>query len=102
MSARSTRTPRPSRNSSERGQGWPELRGRSDGAPLDEATLEANDSQYLERHLRSVVERIEQDSRVELAAIGIPGPRPLVAQSSPGSSESLPTGYRDAADVDSR
>jgi cobaltochelatase CobT len=43
----------------------------SDGAPLDEATVEANDSAYLERHLHDVVESIESQSSVELAAIGI-------------------------------
>jgi cobaltochelatase CobT len=43
----------------------------SDGAPLDVATLEANDSHYLERHLHAVIERIERNSSVKLAAIGI-------------------------------
>jgi cobaltochelatase CobT len=43
----------------------------SDGAPLDEATLEANDRGYLERHLQAVVHWIENNSPVELAAIGI-------------------------------
>jgi len=43
----------------------------SDGAPLDDATLEANDSGYLERHLRSVIEAIERRAAVELVAIGI-------------------------------
>ena len=43
----------------------------SDGAPMDDATLEANDAGYLDRHLRTVIERIEQDGSVELAAIGI-------------------------------
>jgi cobaltochelatase CobT len=43
----------------------------SDGAPLDEATLEANDTAYLERHLRSVIDAIQAESRVALAAIGI-------------------------------
>lgn len=43
----------------------------SDGAPLDEATAEANDAQYLERHLQKVIEDIEQRSSVELAAVGI-------------------------------
>jgi cobaltochelatase CobT len=43
----------------------------SDGAPLDDATLDANDPQYLERHLHEVIATIEQRSPVELVAIGI-------------------------------
>ena len=43
----------------------------SDGAPLDEATVEANDTQYLERHLQTVIEWIQTRSAVELAAVGI-------------------------------
>jgi cobaltochelatase CobT len=43
----------------------------SDGAPMDEATLSANDPGYLDRHLRSVIRTIEDDSPVELIAIGI-------------------------------
>jgi len=43
----------------------------SDGAPLDEASAEANGAHYLERHLQSVIEDIEQRSSVELGAIGI-------------------------------
>jgi cobaltochelatase CobT len=43
----------------------------SDGAPFDEATLDANDSGYLGRHLRSVVRRIEAGAEVQIAAIGI-------------------------------
>jgi cobaltochelatase CobT len=43
----------------------------SDGAPLDEATVEANDAAYLDRHLHDVIDRIERQSSVELAAIGI-------------------------------
>lgn len=43
----------------------------SDGAPLDDATLEANDVGYLDRHLREVIAWIERDAQVELAAIGI-------------------------------
>jgi cobaltochelatase CobT len=43
----------------------------SDGAPLDDATLDANDPQYLERHLHAAIESIEQHSPVELVAIGI-------------------------------
>jgi cobaltochelatase CobT len=43
----------------------------SDGAPLDDATLEANDAGYLERHLRSVIDAMTRRGAVELAAIGI-------------------------------
>ena len=43
----------------------------SDGAPLDDATLAANDPGYLDRHLRAVIGRIETRSPVELLAIGI-------------------------------
>ncbi len=42
----------------------------SDGAPRDESTLAANDPGYLDRHLRSVIGRIEA-SPVHLIAIGI-------------------------------
>ncbi|MEI6985997.1 MAG: cobaltochelatase subunit CobT [Rhodospirillaceae bacterium] len=43
----------------------------SDGAPVDDATLSVNPSNYLERHLRRVIEEIENRSPVELLAIGI-------------------------------
>jgi cobaltochelatase CobT len=43
----------------------------SDGAPRDDATLEANDAGYLERHLHTVIDGIEARAEVELAAIGI-------------------------------
>jgi cobaltochelatase CobT len=43
----------------------------SDGAPLDDATVEANDAGYLDRHLKTVIEAIERKSSVELAGIGI-------------------------------
>jgi cobaltochelatase CobT len=43
----------------------------SDGAPLDEASAEANDAKYLERHLQQVIQDIERCSSVELAAVGI-------------------------------
>ena len=43
----------------------------SDGAPVDDSTLSVNPGNYLERHLRDVIEYIEQRSSVELAAIGI-------------------------------
>ncbi len=43
----------------------------SDGAPVDDATLSANPGNYLERHLRDVIDHIETNSDVELTAIGI-------------------------------
>ena len=43
----------------------------SDGAPVDDATLSVNASTYLEQHLRTVIEWIENRSTVELMAIGI-------------------------------
>ena len=43
----------------------------SDGAPVDDSTLSVNPGNYLERHLRAVIELIEQRSPVELLAIGI-------------------------------
>jgi cobaltochelatase CobT len=43
----------------------------SDGTPMDEATLAANGYEYLDQHLKSVVEGIERSSPVTLAAIGI-------------------------------
>jgi cobaltochelatase CobT len=42
----------------------------SDGAPLDEATLAANDAEYLDRHLHAVIRRTQATS-IELIAIGI-------------------------------
>jgi cobaltochelatase CobT len=43
----------------------------SDGAPVDDSTLSVNPGNYLERHLREVIEEIERFSPVELLAIGI-------------------------------
>jgi cobaltochelatase CobT len=43
----------------------------SDGAPVDDSTLSSNSGNYLEQHLRQVIEWIEQRSPVELLAIGI-------------------------------
>ena len=43
----------------------------SDGAPVDNSTLSVNPGNYLERHLRWVIEEVEQRSPVELIAIGI-------------------------------
>ena len=43
----------------------------SDGAPVDDSTLSVNPGNYLERHLRYIIEEIETRSPVELIAIGI-------------------------------
>ena len=43
----------------------------SDGAPVDDSTLSVNPGNYLERHLRSAIDMIENRSPVELIAIGI-------------------------------
>jgi cobaltochelatase CobT len=43
----------------------------SDGAPVDDSTLSVNAGNYLERHLRDVIEAIETRSPIEVIAIGI-------------------------------
>jgi cobaltochelatase CobT len=43
----------------------------SDGAPVDDSTLSVNAGNYLEKHLRYIIEEIETRSPVELIAIGI-------------------------------
>jgi cobaltochelatase CobT len=43
----------------------------SDGAPVDDSTLSVNPGNYLEKHLRWVIDEIESRSPVELIAIGI-------------------------------
>ena len=43
----------------------------SDGAPVDDATLSVNPGNYLERHLRDVINFIETRSPIEITAIGI-------------------------------
>jgi cobaltochelatase CobT len=43
----------------------------SDGAPVDDSTLSVNSGNYLEQHLRQVIDEIETRSPVELIAIGI-------------------------------
>jgi cobaltochelatase CobT len=43
----------------------------SDGAPVDDSTASANGGNYLEKHLRQVIDWIEKRSPVELIAIGI-------------------------------
>ena len=43
----------------------------SDGAPVDDSTLSINAGDYLERHLRQVITKLETQSSIELTAIGI-------------------------------
>jgi cobaltochelatase CobT len=43
----------------------------SDGAPVDDSTLSANQGNYLEEHLRRVIRFIEDRTQVQLLAIGI-------------------------------
>jgi len=43
----------------------------SDGAPVDDATLSVNPGNYLERHLRDVINHIQNETPIELTAIGI-------------------------------
>jgi cobaltochelatase CobT len=44
----------------------------SDGAPVDQTTLEENkDRAVLDRHLRDIIAQIESSSSIELAAIGV-------------------------------
>ena len=45
--------------------------GVSDGAPVDDSTLSVNSGNYLETHLRQVIDWIENRSPVQLVAIGI-------------------------------
>ena len=43
----------------------------SDGAPVDDSTLSTNTSDYLENNLKQIVKWIENNSSIELLAIGI-------------------------------
>ena len=43
----------------------------SDGAPVDDSTLSVNQANYLEKHLKRVVNWIEKNSDIEINAIGI-------------------------------
>jgi len=43
----------------------------SDGAPVDDSTLSVNSGDYLERHLKQTVRWIEENSDVEILAVGI-------------------------------
>jgi cobaltochelatase CobT len=43
----------------------------SDGAPVDDSTLSVNSGDYLEKHLKLTVKWIEDNSNVEILAVGI-------------------------------
>jgi cobaltochelatase CobT len=43
----------------------------SDGAPVDDSTLQANTANYLEKHLLSVIQSIAETGDIGLSAIGI-------------------------------
>ena len=43
----------------------------SDGAPVDDSTQSVNAGNYLEAHLRQVIEEIETRSPIQLVAVGI-------------------------------
>jgi len=43
----------------------------SDGAPVDDSTLSVNSGDYLEKHLKQTVKWIEENSGIEILAVGI-------------------------------
>jgi len=43
----------------------------SDGAPVDDSTLSVNSGDYLEKHLKRTVSWIEENSKIEVVAVGI-------------------------------
>ena len=43
----------------------------SDGAPVDDSTLSVNSGDYLEKHLKQTVKLIDENSNIEIIAIGI-------------------------------
>jgi len=43
----------------------------SDGAPVDDSTLSVNSGDYLEKHLKQTVKWIEENSKIEILAVGI-------------------------------
>ena len=43
----------------------------SDGAPVDDSTLSVNSGDYLEKHLKQTVKWIEENSNIEIIAVGI-------------------------------
>jgi len=54
-----------------RGEGRQLLVVVSDGCPMDRATELANDTHYLDHHLREVVERWEHEGGVEIFGLGV-------------------------------
>ena len=43
----------------------------SDGAPVDDSTFSANNSNLLDSHLKEVIKEIEKQKKIDLLAIGI-------------------------------
>ena len=43
----------------------------SDGAPVDDSTLSVNSGDFLEKHLKKIVNSIENKREIEILAIGI-------------------------------
>ena len=43
----------------------------SDGAPVDDSTVSANNPNFLDNHLRAVIAALEAYSPIELVAVGI-------------------------------
>ena len=43
----------------------------SDGAPVDDSTLSVNSGDYLEKHLKQTVKWIEENTNIEIIAVGI-------------------------------
>ena len=43
----------------------------SDGAPVDDSTLSVNSGDYLEKHLKQTVKWIQENSNIEVLAVGI-------------------------------
>jgi cobaltochelatase CobT len=43
----------------------------SDGAPVDDSTLSVSGGAYLDMHLREVIRHVENNTDIELLAIGI-------------------------------
>ena len=43
----------------------------SDGAPVDDSTLSVNSGDFLEKHLKKIVNFIEDKTDIEILAIGI-------------------------------
>ena len=43
----------------------------SDGAPVDDSTLSVNSGDYLEKHLKQTVKWIEENTNIEMLAVGI-------------------------------